>query len=64
MKNEYKVVAITPAGRRGYLEVLHKYIIKNKHLLDRWDLWVNTENSDDLNYMIAGFNAHQQQHKQ
>ena len=51
MRNEYKIVAITPSGRREYLEILHKYISKNKHLLDRWDLWVNTENKDDLNYM-------------
>jgi hypothetical protein len=52
MINKYKVVAITPAGRRNHLEILHKFIIKNKNILDRWDLWVNTENIDDLQYML------------
>ncbi len=51
MKNNYKIVAITPSGRRNYLEILYKYMCKNKHILDRWDLWVNTENSEDLEYM-------------
>jgi hypothetical protein len=52
MNNVYKIVAITPAGRRDYLEILHNYIIRNKHVLDRWDLWVNTKNSEDLEYMV------------
>ena len=51
MKGKYKIIAITPAGRMAYLEILHKYIIKNKHIIDRWDLWVNTENQNDLQYM-------------
>lgn len=51
MRNNYKIVAITPSGRMDYLKILHKYIVKNKHILDRWDLWVNTENPTDLQYM-------------
>ncbi len=51
MKNNYKIVAITPSGRKSYLEILYKYISKNKHILDRWDLWVNTENPSDLAYI-------------
>ena len=52
IKNEYKIVAITPAGRKANLEILHKYLVKNKNIIDRWDLWVNTENKIDLEYMI------------
>lgn len=51
MKNNYKIVAVTPAGRKMYLEILYKYLCKNKHLLDRWDIWVNTKNESDLNYI-------------
>jgi hypothetical protein len=51
MKNSYKVVAVTPAGRKRYMEILQKYIYKNKHILDRWDLWVNTTNQEDINYL-------------
>lgn len=50
MKNNYKVVAVTPAGRQRYLEILYKYMCKNKHILDRWDLWINTDNTKDLEY--------------
>jgi len=51
MKNNYKIVAVTPAGRQRYMSILQKYIYKNKHILDRWDLWVNTNNASDLEYL-------------
>ena len=51
MKYQYKIVAVTPAGRKEYLEILHKHICKNKHILDRWDIWVNTNNQSDIDYI-------------
>jgi hypothetical protein len=51
MKNNYKIVAVTPAGRQRYMSILKKYINKNKHILDRWDIWVNTNNPLDLQYI-------------
>ena len=51
MWGKYKIVAITPSGRKHYLEILHSYIVKNKHLLDRWDLWINTQDEQDLDYI-------------
>jgi hypothetical protein len=51
MKNSYKIVAVTPAGRQRYMSILQKYIYKNKHILDRWDLWVNTNNQSDIEYL-------------
>lgn len=51
MKNNYKIVAVTPAGRQRYLEILYKYMCKNKHILDRWDIWVNTPNQSDIDYL-------------
>jgi hypothetical protein len=51
MKNNYKIVAVTPAGRERYLAILQKHINKNKHILDRWDIWVNTNNESDISYI-------------
>lgn len=51
MKDQYKIVAVTPAGRQRYMSILQKYIYKNKHILDRWDLWVNTNNQSDIEYL-------------
>jgi hypothetical protein len=51
MKNNYKIVAVTPAGRQRYLEILYTYLCKNKHILDRWDIWINTKNISDLEYL-------------
>jgi hypothetical protein len=45
-------VVVTPAGRKKYLEILLKYLIKakNENQFDRWDLWLNTNVNDDINY--------------
>lgn len=53
-------VVVTPAGRKVYLEILVKYIIKakNEDQLDRWDLWLNTdvqENIDYCNYLSTTY---------
>jgi hypothetical protein len=50
MYNGYKVVAVTPAGRQRYLEILAPYIIKNE-LIDEWRLWVNTTHAPDIDYI-------------
>jgi hypothetical protein len=47
MYKGYRVVAVTPAGRRRYLEVLAPYLVKND-LIDEWRLWVNTNIADDI----------------
>jgi hypothetical protein len=52
MYNGYKVVAVTPAGRQRYLEILAPYIINNE-LVDEWRLWVNTADQQDLRYIHA-----------
>jgi hypothetical protein len=47
-----KIVVVTPAGRKAYLEILFKYILSLKSVVDEYRLWVNTTNKDDINYMI------------
>jgi hypothetical protein len=46
-----KKIITTPAGRKRYLEILLGYLIKYKNEFDRWDLWLNTENISDIDYM-------------
>lgn len=50
MYDNYKVIAVTPAGRKRYLEILVKYMVRLRPVLDAWHLWVNTDNQDDINY--------------
>ena len=34
----YKVVCVTPAGRRRYMKILAPYVIRSM-VVDRWDIW-------------------------
>jgi hypothetical protein len=53
-----KVVAVTPAGRRRYLEVLFAYMLKLRPAVDEYHLWVNTNNEEDIEYMRAFQSEH------
>ena len=46
-----KKIVVTPAGRKRYLEILHKNLHKCKDEFDEWVIWVNTDNSEDINFM-------------
>ena len=46
-----KVVVVTPAGRRRYLEILSRYVLASPYM-DQWQLWVNTEDLQDLAWML------------
>lgn len=50
MKN-HKIVAVTPAGRKEYMEVLLPQIIRQNNFVDEYHLWVNTKNPIDLEYL-------------
>jgi hypothetical protein len=43
----HRVVAVTPAGRRRYMELLAPQILGSA-LVDRYDIWVNTADPGDL----------------
>ncbi len=51
MWHDYKVIAVTPAGRQKYLEILVPYVLKNHEIIDEYHLWLNTENKTDLHYI-------------
>jgi hypothetical protein len=50
-----KRVIVTPAGRKCYLEILLRYLVRAKNAgeIDRWILWVNTEVDADIEYMMS-----------
>jgi len=47
----YKVVVVTPAGRKRYLELLIPQVKGLKMYVDEYRLWVNTSNQEDIQYM-------------
>lgn len=49
--NGKKIVVVTPAGRKQYMEILFKYILRLKPVINEYRLWVNTEKQDDIEYM-------------
>lgn len=46
-----KKVIVTPAGRKRYLEVLLKNLLNLKDEFDSWEIWLNTENEEDIKYI-------------
>jgi len=50
MLNKKKIVIVTPAGRKRYMEILLKYILREKDIIDEYRIWVNTKNQEDLDY--------------
>lgn len=47
----YKIVSVTPAGRKRYLKILNHYLLKNRSIIDKHIFWVNTKNKEDIDYM-------------
>jgi hypothetical protein len=45
-----KIIAVTPAGRRHYLELLRRYICADT-TIDEWHLWDNCRNDADRRYI-------------
>jgi hypothetical protein len=47
----FRVVAVTPAGRRRYLELLTSHTSAARGLVDEHQLWLNTHDAGDLAFM-------------
>ncbi|MEO8582127.1 MAG: hypothetical protein ABI425_06185 [Patescibacteria group bacterium] len=50
MNYNYRIVCVTPAGRRRYLRYLIPQIISSS-IVDRYDIWVNTIDTNDLLFL-------------
>lgn len=52
MVENFKVICVTPAGRRKYMTILSKYVRKAMtQIVDEWHLWQNTGIPDDIEYL-------------
>ena len=51
MYRDYRIVGVTPAGRKRYMQLLVPYIMDNKHLFDEYRFWINTNEPEDLAYI-------------
>lgn len=49
-EKSHKIIVVTPAGRKKYLQVLSKYILKD-NAIDEWHLWDNCRNEQDRIYI-------------
>lgn len=50
-RTDMRVVVLTPAGRRRYMEKLVIHLEKQKDSFSEWHLWNNTRNSEDEKYI-------------
>jgi hypothetical protein len=46
----HRIVAVTPAGRRKYLELLKHYVLRDSTIAE-WHLWDNCRKSEDRTYI-------------
>ena len=54
MYKNKKIVAVTPAGRKKYMELLAPYVLKNE-MFDEWQIWQNTNEKSDIDYFETLF---------
>ena len=58
MIDDYKIVIVIPAGRKRYMEVVLPFILREKKVIDKVILWVNTRDEGDLMYMDSLVKKH------
>ena len=46
-----KVISVTPAGRKQYLEILVPYLLRNREHIAEHHFWLNTNNRRDIQYI-------------
>ena len=46
-----RVVSVTPYGRHRYVEILARYLLSLRPLIDEHHFWVNTDDADDLAFV-------------
>lgn len=58
---KYKIIVITPAGRRCYLEILKYYVLNDPDIYE-WHLWDNCRDDNDRDYINNLDNKYQKIH--
>jgi glycosyltransferase involved in cell wall biosynthesis len=57
MRHGHKIIAVTPAGRTHYLDILKEYILKDDTIAE-WQLWDNCRSSTDRAYVESLASQH------
>ena len=50
---KHRIITVTARGRKRYLSILARYLLKNRPLIDEAHLWINTINKDDIDYIYS-----------
>ena len=53
-----KLVTVTPAGRRRYLEILVRHLLRQRDHVAQHQFWLNTTDQDDIAWMEATCRRH------
>src|SRR5262245_10155783 len=51
MLDGYRIVSVTPAGRRRFVKLLANYLLQERGLIDEHEWWVNTDVPEDVDYL-------------
>lgn len=51
MIDGYKVIVVTPAGRKQFLQILSRYLLRDRDIVDEWHLWFNAPDKNDQAYI-------------
>ncbi|MDD2467291.1 MAG: hypothetical protein PHI97_25170 [Desulfobulbus sp.] len=54
----HKIIAVTPAGRRSYMDLLKHYVLRDSNISE-WHLWDNCRDSADRAYIDSLEREHQ-----
>lgn len=46
-----RVVVVTPAGRRRYMAILVRHVLRLAPVVDEYRVWVNTSDPEDISYL-------------
>ena len=46
-----RVVSVTPAGRRRYIEILVPHLLRQRHVIQEHHWWLNTNVAEDIAYI-------------
>lgn len=53
MLNNYRIVTITPVGRRKYIDLLYPYLLQNRDIIDQHIWWINTNDTYDISHVYS-----------
>ena len=60
MYDNHRIVVVTPAGRKRYLELLIPQVLALRPIVDEYRRWMNTTNEEDIAYMESVAKEHEE----